>query len=133
MPSFRKNLDVEVNQQAHLTTRKSQVGEQLSLMNWSQAINGLNLYNDRFFDEKVQAVATIQLHLSIDHGQWLLLLYLQAAFYKFKSQTGLVGGLQQSRSQIAMYLNSGTDNALRDPIQSFFLSLSSQRSSRSRR
>ena len=48
------------------------------MMNWRQAINGLDLDNDRFFDEKVQAVATIQLHLPIDHGQRFLLFYRSA-------------------------------------------------------
>jgi len=47
-------------------------------MNRYQAISGLNLDNDRFFDERIQAVATIQLDLPIDHGQGFLLFHLQA-------------------------------------------------------
>ncbi len=35
-------------------------------------MNRHSLDNDRFFDEKIQAVATIQLDLPIDHGQGFL-------------------------------------------------------------
>ncbi len=82
-------------------------------------MNRHHLNNDRFFDEKIQAIATIQLDLPIDHGQEFLLFHLQAALGQFKSQTGFIYQLQKARPQSAMHFNSGTDHALRDLVKIF--------------
>ncbi len=88
-------------------------------MNRHQTINGLNRDNDRFFNEKIQAAATIQIDPPIDYGQGFLLFHLQAALGQFKSQTGFLRRLQKARPQSAVHFNSGTDNALRDLVKIF--------------
>ncbi len=67
---------MEVNQQTYFAIRKLQVGEQLSLMNWHQVINGFNFDNHYSFDEKIQSVTTVQPYLSIDHRQRFLSFHL---------------------------------------------------------
>ena len=86
------------------------------MMNRHQAINSFHLDNDCFFDQKVQPVTTIQLDPSVDHGQGVLLFHLQAALDQLKSQAGFICRLQKARPQRAVHINSGADNALRDPV-----------------
>jgi len=85
-----EHLDLEVDQQTYPATRRFQVTQQLSLVNRRQAISGLNLDNDRLFDESIEPITRIERNLSIDHRQGFLPFHPQAACGPFKSQTGLI-------------------------------------------
>ena len=58
-------------------------------MDGHQAINGLALNDDRFFNKQVQTVAAARLRLPIDYGQGLLLSYLHRVS-ELESQAGFI-------------------------------------------
>ena len=58
--SVTQQRDVEVDQKAQLPTAQAQVSKKLRVMNRRQVIDGLELYYDRFGNNQVHAVPTIQ-------------------------------------------------------------------------
>jgi len=58
-------------------------------------VDGFQLDNDRFVNEQIKAVATIQTYSTIVHPKRLLLFYLEAlSITKLKDQTCLIGRFQ---------------------------------------
>ena len=69
MNSVTQQRDVEVDQKAQLPTAQAQIGKKLRVMNRRQAIDGLELYHDRFGNDQVHAIPTIQSESLVDHRQ----------------------------------------------------------------
>ena len=88
--------DVEVDQQADVLFAKSQIREQLSLVDGMDGLNALHLDDDQAFYEQVDSIAQIEFLSFVNHGQTELRVYMEAAFAEFVGQAGVVGALQQA-------------------------------------
>jgi hypothetical protein len=58
MPS--ENRHVEVDQQANLLARKTQIRQQLRLVDGYQLLNGLYLNDDGFLDDQISTKAAVE-------------------------------------------------------------------------
>jgi hypothetical protein len=54
-----EQLDAEIEQQANFAPRESQIGEHLSLVNWSDLLNDLKLYDHFSLYKQINAVSLI--------------------------------------------------------------------------
>ena len=77
-------LHVEIDQQADVAARQLEVGEQLGFVNGLKLRHSLELHDDQVFDEQVDAIAAVDLHISIDDGQGLLALNAKSPSGQFE-------------------------------------------------
>ena len=85
-------------------------------MNGRQAIDGLHLHDDLAVDQKIQAIATIDPYVAIDHGKRFLALRFQATLDQLKSEAGLICRLQETWAQGSMHLDGSTDHTAGDRV-----------------
>ncbi len=78
-------MDIEIDQQSHIATRKLKIRKQLSLMNRQKTINGFDFHDHLFLDEQIKPITAVEFNLAVNYRQWFLLLDLQAVLYKFKN------------------------------------------------
>ena len=88
--SVFQHRHIEIHEKAHLAPGKPEVREQLSLMDWRQRIHGFDFNNHSPFDEQVQSVTAVQLHVFVYDRQRSLLLDPQSALRELEGQARLV-------------------------------------------
>jgi len=59
-------------------------------MNRQNSFNGLQLEDNLLFNDEVDSVATVQLHIFVDDGQFDLLPKTEAVEFQFVTQTSLI-------------------------------------------
>ena len=69
-----ENRDIEVDQQANFTAGQPEISQKLGFVDRLKRFDGLELYDDRSFNDEVQPVTAIQLLPFVFQGQRLLLL-----------------------------------------------------------
>ena len=104
---------VEVDQKTNGQTGQLQVREHLCLVNRQQMRDSFDLHDDAPLDHEIDALAALQPEPLVDHGNSALTFEADPEQRKLMGQALLVGGLEQPRSEAAMYLDAGADDALR--------------------
>jgi hypothetical protein len=70
---------IEVDEETHPETAEFQMCLKLSFVNFGQLLDGLQLDDNRMFDEKVGSVPNFDANLFIDHGDGNLNAYMKPA------------------------------------------------------
>ena len=70
--AFLENAHVEVHQQGKTASRELQVGHHLSGVDGIEVIDRLQLDDDRFLDQEIQAITAIDAYSLVDDRQFLL-------------------------------------------------------------
>jgi hypothetical protein len=74
-----------------------------------QFFDTLDLDDDAFFDDEIDAIRSWELHAFVCHWQADLVLKLQTDSPEFETETSVVCALEESRTQRAMNLHRRTD------------------------
>ena len=93
--AFLEQLDVEVDQQSNVTAGKLKVGEYLGLVYGFKPGHSLEFNNDEVFDKQINAIATVDTHISINDRQGLLTLDAKPTFDKLELHAGFIGRFKQ--------------------------------------
>jgi len=96
---------MEIDQQAEVASRESQVGQHNSVMDGCNCRNRLDFENNLIKDDDVSTIATIQLVSVINDRDGFLTLERDADTGDFKAQTLFVDGLQKAGAEFAMDRN----------------------------
>jgi len=64
-----ENGNVEVDQETNWPTSKTQIGQELSLVDRSQAFHGLEFHHDKLLDQQIEPVTAIELLPFVLDGQ----------------------------------------------------------------
>src|ERR1700736_24967 len=75
-----------------------------------QRLFALHLYNHTALYDEIGTETAIHLHRFIDQRHRLLPLDAKSKFLNLVSQASLIRGLQETRSQLAMYLDRRSNN-----------------------
>ncbi len=82
---------MKINEQPNPLIRQAKVRKQLSIVNWRQLIDRLNLYNRRLFDDEIKTISAVKSYIPINHRQRLLLFNLEPCLPKLKRETNSIG------------------------------------------
>src|SRR5262245_3917427 len=93
---------------------------QLGLVNLVKFFDGFELDDHEIIDTEVDPKSAFDQHATLSDRKSKLPFNLITAVLQLEFQTGLVRRFEQSRPQVAMYGNCGTDNRFRNPVQLFF-------------
>src|SRR6185437_8014123 len=95
--------DVEVYKKPDVFTRNSKVRQELRIVDGSKLLQGFDLYNDFVFDQEIQAISAVQIHIPVYDTKWNLLFNDQTVGAQLKSKTCLVGRFQQAGTEARMH------------------------------
>jgi hypothetical protein len=100
-----KHNGMKVNEQSNRATREPQIRQQHRVMNWCKILDRLKFDDDPVINQKIDAITTIEFHISVDQRKRFLTLKRDSTMLEIVRQTFFVCRLQQARSQDAMDLN----------------------------
>jgi hypothetical protein len=100
----------EIDQQPHREAKQAQIGEQLLWMNRRKLLHRFQFDHNRIFNQHVDTKARIEPHSIIFKGNHTFGIDVQTSARKIASQNGLINGLEQSRPQSDVHLESGIGN-----------------------
>jgi hypothetical protein len=109
-----KMRHVEVDQQSDFVTTKLEISQHLRDVKREQLFNGLQFDDDAVFDEKVYAVARVDLNVVVKDGQPELMIETDAILLQLISKTSIVGALQAAGAQSCVHLHRRAQNLLCD-------------------
>src|SRR5438093_10343487 len=102
--------NVEVNQKSKLETTELQIREHLSCVNGQQLLHTLNLDDQAFFHDEINAVCGRQLHFPVPDGQAHLVLNMQAGHSQFIEQARANGALQHPGTKSTVNFQRAADD-----------------------
>jgi len=108
-PVFEHN-EVKINSESNLQAQQAEVRKYLGMINRMQRFLGFDFYNDSAIDYDVGPKATLQLYAVVNERNGFLLFYVQAYFFQFKNEAGLVRRLQGTWAQFPMDLDGSANN-----------------------
>ena len=116
--SISQNGRIEIHEQTDGQSRKPQVRDHLRFVNRQQAFDRFELEQDAFFDDQIEPITAIKSHSLVVDGKRSLLFELEPALGQLGAYTCLVGGFQQSWTQMPMHFDERTDYLVRPIIKS---------------
>lgn len=93
-----------------MQAQQAEVRKYLGMINRMQRFLGFDFYNDSAIDYDVGPKATLQLYAVVNERNGFLLFYVQAYFFQFKNEAGLVRRLQGTWAQFPMDLDGSANN-----------------------
>ena len=72
-------------------------------MNWKDPRDRLDLYDDQPANYQVKTIATLDYHISIPQRKGDLPVNLDAPESQLSTDTGLISGLEQPRTQLSVH------------------------------
>jgi hypothetical protein len=103
---------VEVDQQADLAPAQAKIGEKLRFVKWGNALDRLDLQDDRSAYDDIGAVAAFVFDAVVVHRQGHLAFVGDAAAVQFMAQASLVDGFEQSEAKALVDAHREAD----DPV-----------------
>ncbi len=110
--------NIEIDEKAEAEVGKLEIGEKLGFMNWMKSSHGLQVNDDRAFDEEVDAIADIEPDTSVEHRDWHLYLDEEPAQPQLLCKAGLISALQQAGSERRVNLYGSIDGFVADDLDS---------------
>src|SRR5262249_54424106 len=112
-----QQADIEVDEQSKIQLHLPQVMAKLRLVHPVNPLERLHLDDDRVLDQKVQPKAARKPDALVLERQWFLLLKREAAVSELKRQARLVRRLEHAGSELAINIQCGTDDHVRQAIE----------------
>jgi hypothetical protein len=105
--------DVEVHQKAGVKPGELQVCDHLSFVDREETLHGLQLDQNSFLDDQVEAVSAVQEYAFVLDRKRSLTLKAKAAQGQLVAEAYFVGGFEKARSKVAVDFNAGPDDLVR--------------------
>lgn len=104
---------MKVDQQGYRTAGQLEVCHYGGGVNAFNALNGFQLDYHSIVHQEIEAVSAVHLYPSIRQRYRFLPVDTVASFDKFPMKTGFVAGLEQPRSELAVYIDRRSDDGTR--------------------
>lgn len=116
--------DVEVDEESDGQAQEFEVGDELGFVDGEEAVHGFELEDDMAVDDEVETVAAVEGEAFVGEGERNLTLDVKFAQGELMREAVLVGRFEKSRPQVAVDLDAGADDGLRNPLPPPFLRFS---------
>src|SRR5689334_2301249 len=99
---------VEIDEEADLLASDPEGGQDGSPVDGLEALHALRLHHDLIVDEQIQSLLP-DFSPFVDHRYEQLPLIVQSEIIEFDTEGGLAGRFQESRTELAMHGDRGSD------------------------
>ena len=107
---MRQHARVEVDEEADLDLRESQVGQELRLMNRQKSSDRFQLEHDAVIDDDIEGVGAVETNRLVDDRERTLPFERQTQSMQLEAEAFFVGRLEKSWTECSVNLDSCPDD-----------------------